>query len=159
MSRKQLQPVLKLLLIGGLSSLALLGLLSQREKNRMNVINRLRLWLSPYRKLSSYLVAMAKHETGEFTSQVYNRDNNLFGLKIPSKREWLGTPGTEASDGGNFSHYSNDGKSLKDLFLYFDFVHFPKAVGGLDQFVTELKERGYFTDSWENYHRGLKRFL
>jgi len=55
--------------------------------------------------------------------------------------------------------YDDPAQSLKDLFLYFDFVHFPTSVENADDFVHQLKTRSYFSDDEENYLRGVKKYL
>jgi hypothetical protein len=110
---------------------------------------------SEYSELEDYIFAMARHERNDFTSPLYERANNMFGFKTRSESE----PGIKAPDGGRYRVYRNDGESIKALLDWFDRKDFPVRFDSPGQFVHSLKLRGYFTDTEENYLRGLKRFL
>lgn len=111
------------------------------------------LLFSKYRALSRYIIAQAKAETGDFTSRFYIQFHNMFGMKTALKRRQLGREsGEHESDGGtSIRAYRTDVQSLRDLFLYFDYVKFPRYVSSVDQYVNELKKRGYFSTTYENY--------
>ena len=66
-----------------------------------------------YFKVSTrFLYAQAYHETGGFTSPVFKKNNNLFGMRQPSKRKTLAT-------GSNLKHatFKNHFDSIQDYFL------------------------------------------
>lgn len=109
---------------------------------------------SRYKSLLPYIEAQARHETGNFTSDLFLRSNNLFGMRNASIRNQLGEQGTNG-----YRHYKNPNESIMDLLMYFDYVGFPTEVTGVDHYVRELKDRKYFEDSYSNYLKGLKAFL
>jgi len=96
---------------------------------------------------------MARHETNNYKSNVYTKTNNLFGIKAVGDQE--GIP----ADGGLVRIFKNDGESITALLQLFRWKKFPEVVAGPVDFVRNLKQRGYFTDTEANYLRGLKRFL
>ena len=101
---------------------------------------------------------MAKHESRDLKSALYIDHNNAFGMKVPSKRKSLRN-GTVTINGETFSTYSNPGKSLADLFLYFDEFRWPSKVLDLREYVNRLYENGYFLDLYTTYRDGLNYFL
>lgn len=165
---KRLSKGSKHVIIAGLTILVIILIVTTRAftKNKANLINRLIVYLSRYRRLWPYIVAQAKVETAydnnfkvPFTSPVYRKNNNLFGMKGATKRAQLGSPGTPASDGGAYQKYWTDSQSIRDLFLYFDYVNFPTSVSSPEQYVRELKSRNYFTAPEDQYLLNFKRWL
>lgn len=113
-------------------------------------------WLfSKYRNLRRYVLAQAKHETGNFKSRVYNQNNNAFGMKNPEKR----TTTSLGGDNNNYAQYASVGDSLQDLFLWFDMVDFPTHVVNEDEYAFLLKSSAYFQDSLDNYSSALSYWL
>jgi flagellum-specific peptidoglycan hydrolase FlgJ len=150
----------KNVLIIGLSGLAITAAalyLLPRNRFLMKPV----LLASKYRRLSRYVIAQAKTETGDFTSRFYRDLHNMFGMKSAVKRKQLGKASTlfEADGGTAMRHYSNDIQSLRDLFLYFDYVSFPTYVESAERYVTELKNRKYFSTTYENYLALVKSHL
>lgn len=39
---------------------------------------------------TAFIIAQARHETGNYTSAIYKENKNLFGMKKPSKRKFWG---------------------------------------------------------------------
>jgi len=114
---------------------------------------------SEYGAYADLVIAQAKHESANFTSKVYKTDNNPFGMKVPSKREFLGTPGMKASDGGNYAHYESDSVAFKDLLKWMRATRFPTDCETVEQYAAELRARKYYTDSLANYTKALKKWL
>lgn len=112
-----------------------------------------------YAGLIPLIVAMAKHETGNFASKLYMDGRNMFGMKMPSRRPTVARPLRKASDGGVYAGYSSDYNSAKDLLLWMQYTKFPAMVSTPESFATALKERGYYTDTLENYSKALRRWL
>lgn len=142
-------------LILGLLGLSLILLARRKPKERDGNRNRKLVRQSNYDALEEYIFAMARHETNDFKSSLYRRANNMFGFKTRSAIE----PGTPAPDGGEYRVYRNDGESVRALLDWFDRKNFPYTFDSLSDFVHALKVRKYFTDTEENYLRGLQRFL
>lgn len=122
--------------------------------------------LSKYRALLPFIEAQAKLETGNFTSKVYLKDNNMFGMKLPVKRPTVATkglpsPGSEANGGAPnyYAHYLSDADSLRDLFLWMDYVNFPTTVKDSNQYAVELKNRSYYGADLVSYQKNLDYWL
>jgi flagellum-specific peptidoglycan hydrolase FlgJ len=105
--------------------------------------------------LTRYIIAQSKHETANFTSDVFKRANNAFGMKNPHIRNSVGF----VVEGDSYRHYSSFAESVKDLLLWMEFTNFPQRVDGVFDYVSALNQRGYFEDSLENYLEGVKRWL
>jgi|GEM_PF-3585329 len=94
---------------------------------------------------AEWIVAQWRHETGDFTSELV-ADNNFGGLK-DKFGNYMTFPTPEAfADyfGGYLTLYRPDG------------IYNSSTV---DEYVRSLRNGGYFTDSYENYVNGVKRFL
>lgn len=151
---------LKNALIIGLSGLGILAaMLFLLPRNRF--LMKPVISISKYRALSRYIVAQAKAETGDFTSRFYREFHNMFGMKSAVKRRQLGKESGdfEADGGTSIRKYATDVQSLRDLFLYFDYVKFPRYVSSPEQYVSELKKRGYFSTTYEQYLSLVKSHL
>ena len=115
--------------------------------------------------LSWLLVAQAKHETGNFTSNFFRKYNNLFGYSYVPGAVYQSGPGTVADNGQPIAAYSSPEKSVYELI---DWLHRRRNEGKLpdfntiispDQYAQLLKNAGYYGDTVSNYAAGLKRFF
>lgn len=115
--------------------------------------------------LAALVVAQAKHETGNFTSNFFKRYNNAFGYSYyPASPYQIGA-GTVADNGLKIAAYAAVQDSVKELidWLYrrvndgkfpaLDTITTPEKYAGL------LKSAGYYGDTLQNYTAGLKRFF
>jgi len=127
----------------------------------MNEANRAIIRNSKYSALLPYIVAQAKHETGNFQSGVYNNNLNMFGMLMPRKRPTLATPGTPSREtpGAFWAKFKTDGDSIRDLFLWMDYTKFPLLVSDADEYANELKQRSYYGDTVTNYSNALKAWI
>ena len=152
----QLRKVFKRSLVVGL----LIILLVMVNAKAMGLKNRAIILLSKYRLLLPYIVAQAKHETGNFKSEVYLTDHNMFGMKfINGARGQVATSGLPSPEGDHYAHYASDTDSLNDLLLWFDYEKFPTSVTDAGQYATELKNRNYFTAGLSSYVKALLGWL
>src|SRR6478609_10827242 len=142
-----LQKVLKWLMITGLIIILLLGL---QRKGKMGLKSKFIVLLSKYRALLPYIIAQAKHETGGFTSSLYQKENNMFGMNFPTVRPTVATKGG-TYEGMTKAHYTSDAESLKDLLLWMDYVKFPVSVKDSDEYASRLKDKSYFGASLASY--------
>ena len=115
------------------------------------------IWIltSRYRKYANWIEAQAKHETGNYTSEVYKRANNLFGMKNANVRKQLG----KEVEGDSYRHYKNVGESIRDYLLYLDHFGVPSNIGTAESYFQKLKDQKYFTDSFKNYFNGVRNFI
>ena len=102
---------------------------------------------------------MARHESGNYSSELFDKNLNAFGMGVPSKRRFLGQPSALIVEGQPMAKYNSIEQSAADLLELFKFNRFPTDLKSVTQFAGELKADGYYTDSVENYTRALKRFL
>ena len=103
------------------------------------------------------IIAIAKHETGNFTSKIFRENNNLFGMKQAKTRE-------NTAIGTNHGHavYCCINDSLIDFLLWFkyhgfDFDNFDKFT--IDELIEYMKKRGYMQADLNEYINGVKRFM
>jgi len=113
------------------------------------------LWLiSDYKNLRPYVIAQSKVETGDYTSDLYKRANNAFGMRVPELRRSnrIGTT-------NNYSSYASIGDSLEDLLYYFEAVNFPTNIGSVGEYTMELKKRNYFTADYYTYLKNMQLWM
>lgn len=55
--------------------------------------------------------------------------------------------------------YKNPTESVRDLILWFRYNNFPRSVSDEREFAEELRKRGYFQTSINNYSKALKSWL
>lgn len=131
--------------------------LSLRRKSKFGLLAWLYLLASEYRSLVSYIIAQAKVETAEFTSRVYQEDNNMFGMKVNSRP--FETPGLMSPEGNRYAHYRNDFDSVRDFVAWMRQTNFPTRVGGAEGYALEMKQRGYYGPSANQYAQNLNFWL
>jgi uncharacterized FlgJ-related protein len=112
------------------------------------------------------VAAQARHETGNYTSNIFKLNNNLFGMKFV--KQPLATQGSASprSEGDFYARYKSVGDSVKDLIDRNYTItrggvtpeQLKNATDSLD-FATKLKARGYYGDTISIYANGLKSAL
>jgi hypothetical protein len=142
-----------------IASVLSLGFLSIRKRDPEAAFSEKN--LEEYFPYRNWILAQAKHETANFTSNVYKQTNNLFGMKRASKRPQLGTDSliTEGNDGNPFRQYKSPGESVRDYVLYLRHFKVSTGYSRVDQFLTRLYRQGYWESSYKPYLEGVKRFL
>jgi uncharacterized FlgJ-related protein len=120
------------------------------------------------------VVAQARHETGDYKSNVFNKNNNLFGMKFvgqPLATRGTPAPKSEWGCGGKcnsdfYSKYATISDSVQDLInrnLKFTRkgVTFEQLKNAPDSttYANLLKQRGYYGATTSIYDSGLKRAL
>ena len=139
-------------MILALTSLAAVSIYYLLEKNSI-AFNPI--WINNrYIALRPYVIAQSKLESENYESSLYKRANNAFGMRIPEIRKSL-----RIGEDNNYSVYPDVGTSLKDLILYFEAVNFPLSVESPEEYAYQLKIRGYYTASYDNYLIALKSWL
>ncbi len=121
-------------------------------------INRFIIYMSPYRLLADNIFAQSKFETANFTSNIFLKYNNMFGMTHASHRYQLGSAATESPDGGYYQRYSSTTTSLRDYLIYLDYVNFPNYRMSSEEFVTILKNKRYFTANLDLYIKGVNHY-
>jgi len=117
--------------------------------------------------LANLIVAQAKHETGNFTSNFFKKYNNAFGYSyVAGARYQLPKGGTIADNGLPIAAYKDVEDSTREIV---DWIYRRKRGGMFpddlttiqtpEQYANLLKGAGYYGDSVSNYLRGLKNYF
>jgi len=104
---------------------------------------------------ATWMVAQAKHETGNYTSAIFKENNNLFGMKLAKVRDKTAT-------GENRGHavYETLEDSIEDLDLWFDYHKgLPSEIETVEQYSEWVRSKGYYEDTYDNYTKGLKSWM
>jgi uncharacterized FlgJ-related protein len=102
-----------------------------------------------------YITAQAMHETGVFTSPLFLKYNNAFGMKQPTQRETTSIGITE----GGYASYKSVKDSIKDLGLYFEAKNYPDTFPTVQDYVAFLKSKGYFEATLKSYTNAVAKHL
>jgi hypothetical protein len=112
--------------------------------------------------LANLLVAQAKHETGDFSSNAFKQYNNAFGYAYYGGSNYQTGQGLIADNGQPVAAYRSVEDSVNEMV---DWIYrrsrdgkFPADLSTIStpgQYVTYLKGAGYFGDSLQNYLSGL----
>jgi len=108
-----------------------------------------------YNHLMNYWLAVSKMETGGFTSSLFLRFNNPWGMKFPRQR--VNTVSGQTGEGwATYSHIDN---AARDIILWMDAKRFRTDVKSLEAFVTEMKANGYFEEPYAEYLKLVKAWI
>lgn len=141
------------LAIFGIIGLAVLLLFGQAKKNPQSVIKELLWELGISEPTIKFWTAVSALETDFWKSRVFKDSNNLFCIIVPgSKRLQYGEGQTifaniEDSIIGPEGLYKRVLKPFK----------YPAHVQSLDELVSAMKQRGYFTSDAKAYLQRLKQ--
>ena len=142
-----------------LSAIGLSGILLYllaRNRNPSKIIRSV-LKNSDFEELTPFVIAQARLESANFTSDLFKRSNNLFGMKNAITRNQLGH--RSAIPGDNYRSYDSSRQSVEDFLLYLYAVRFPGSVADAFDYAQELKDRGYYGVSSQEYSSGLNSWL
>lgn len=109
---------------------------------------RARLYLSRYRKLTPYIIRLARLESGNYTSTNFRQLKNVFNIKNAEQRQ--GQPG-HPYPGSEFRAYAFYFQSASDLISLFNYYGMVTTVEDSYDFVSELKSHGYFEEDLNYY--------
>lgn len=116
-------------------------------------------------ELSELIVSQAKHETGDFTSNVFHNDNNAFGYKYVYGAKYQTGKGTPIGD-WYYAKYATIQDSAHEMTAWIKrrqnegvFPSDLKVIKTPEQYATLLKQANYYEDTVANYMRGLQRWL
>lgn len=100
-----------------------------------------------------FWVAVSAHETGGWTSAIFKENNNLFGMRLPSRNT--------LAVGVNRGHavFPSILDSAKDLVLYFDRLNWAQRnFNTIPELVAYMKSKNYFTANESEYRAGVERW-
>jgi hypothetical protein len=112
--------------------------------------------------LSSIVVSQARHETNNFTSNVFNTCNNAFGYKAV----YGALSCTQSPEGGNYEYYpggvvDSAHEISRYLFRRVNDGSFPPlhTITTPEQYATLLKAVGYYGAPLSEYTAGIIRWF
>ena len=111
------------------------------------------------------IASQATHESGKFSSNLFVKDNNCFGMKVPSVRKtpYIAGKGIAApvSEGQTpYAHYNSMEDSVKDLVSWCTYNKVKWAdVATPDTYAAWLKSKGYYGDAYTTYAKRVGEYL
>jgi hypothetical protein len=106
-------------------------------------------------QLAQLYTAQAAFETGNFSSKVYKRNNNLFGMRQAIKR-YTTSVGDIDEDG--YANYVTVQESVLDR-LEWDRFNKMSYAGSVEQFVQAIYNKGYFEAPLNDYTKGVQLYF
>lgn len=91
-----------------------------------------------------FAVAVSKHETANFTSEIFLNLNNAFGIKT--------------NDLSGYRKYQSVYESAQDFARWLQRKNVPPGLS-LKGLIYFMKSNGYFEDNLENYYNGAAAWL
>ena len=129
------------------------SLLLRRKKTNKTAFNRID--STKFKNLKKYIIAQSKVESANYSSPLFLRANNAFGMKNALYRTQLG----EKVYSDPYRYYENLEESIDDFLLYLDFVDFPLKVENTTDYAFNLKKLGYYESDPNDYVRALNSWL
>lgn len=102
--------------------------------------------------MSAYIASQSAFETGNFTSKLFKRNNNLFGMTDASGRENKQL----RVDSDGFGVYASPYTAILDFKDYYNFKKYWYSYGSLESYIGALKQNKYFTAPEDEYLNGVK---
>lgn len=113
-----------------------------------------------FRDSFTFCYAVAAHETGNFTSNVFMKCKNLFGMGVARVREkdQLGPCYAVVSKGGEptFAAYVDYRQSVRDFLLWFKYHNWKGKNNDPMERVSFMKSKGYFTGDFNAYLNSVR---
>lgn len=117
--------------------------------------------------LATYLVAQARHETGNYKSRFFTVGKNAFGYSYVQGAKWqLPAPGPKADNGASVAQYASVANSVHEIT---DWIarrqregRFPADLATItspEEYSRLLKNAGYYGASYDTYTAALIRHL
>ena len=118
-------------------------------------------------RLSAFIVAQSKHETGNYSHRFFKTGKNAFGYAYVKGSKWqLPKGGSLADNGIPIAQYTSVENSVHELTSWIKRRQregkFPKDLTTITtplQYATLLKKSGYYGDTLQNYVKGLTNAL
>jgi uncharacterized FlgJ-related protein len=126
---------------------------SDKQEIRQMIQDKLENW-GMDEKTASYWVAISEHETGRFTSDIFKENRNLFGMRLAKIRDT-----TAIGENRKHAVYASIEDSIEDLSLYLEHFNYPSEFETIDQLVSFMAQKGYFTADKEKYLNAVKGFI
>lgn len=109
-------------------------------------------------RMINIVIAQARHESGNYTSKLAVRNNNIFGMRHPVKRPTTSLGPLASAEGRKgYASYNSIEDSVRDLILYHR--HFRVPESNLADYVTYLKRKRYYECSEQLYKKALESLI
>lgn len=109
--------------------------------------------------MARMIFAQAAHETGNFTSDIFKENNNLFGMKLARVRKT-----TAIGENRGHAVYKSIEDSIADYWLYNKALNYLTNYSSIAAFVREMVLKKYFeakeseylaaVEKWHKYYFG-----
>jgi len=116
--------------------------------------------------MCSLIEAQSKHETGNYTSNAFLKNNNCFGYKYVKGAKFQVAPGITSTEGNPYAKYASIENSVHELCAWIrrrqkekKFPEDLNVITSPDQYARLLKFCGYYGDPLKNYINGLTLYL
>jgi uncharacterized FlgJ-related protein len=104
--------------------------------------------------LAQIILAQAKFESGNFTSDIFWENNNPYGMKCPKKRKTL-CIGTNRNHGV----FNSVKEATIDYVYYMEALNIPFDEKNVKKYVYLLKQKRYFEAEVNHYYKGVKYYI
>ena len=104
-----------------------------------------------YSSQAKFIAAQAAFETANFTSQIFQDNNNYFGMKFAGQINATG-------EKNGFAYYKNLSDSVNDFLIYYDKMQYKKYYPTLDEYIAALALNTYYTAPYKQYLSGVKHY-
>jgi len=102
---------------------------------------------------AQYITAQAAHETDNFQSDIFQKNNNCFGMKLARVRQT-----TAIGERKGHAIYASLKDCIEDYKIYYQVRKFNTVYSNLGAFIKALKEKAYFEADEETYLKGCTFF-
>jgi len=151
MRNPEKSPGMSLLLVLLLFLLLLFTFLARPEQRIRKVLKKAGLNDNQIR----IVIAQAKVESGNFSSPVYRRNKNCFGMRDAKIRP---ENSLNDFDADGYANYNNIEQSVKDYLLWIEYNHLTISEDPL-QWAALLKQKKYFQSNTVEYGEAIKSWM
>lgn len=102
---------------------------------------------------AQYITAQAAHETDNFQSDIFQKNNNCFGMKLARVRQT-----TAIGERKGHAVYKGLADCIEDYKIYYQVRKLNTVYSNIGAFVKALKEKAYFEADEETYLKGCTFF-
>jgi uncharacterized FlgJ-related protein len=101
-------------------------------------------------EMGKILLAQAAFETGNFTSEIFKDNNNMFGMKLPKQRKT-----TAIGEKHGHATYNSIEENIEDMRLYFNAKKISPTFNTVDSYINKIREKNYFESDPDEYKAGV----
>lgn len=103
--------------------------------------------------MAAMIFAQAAHETGNFTSDIFKENNNLFGMKLARVRKT-----TAIGENRGHAVYKSIEDSIADYWLYNRALNYLSSYSSVAAFVREMALKKYFEAKETEYKTAVEKW-